>query len=61
MATKQANLINPNAEIVSQGQTLAVNAAAAKGLQMALRSNLGPRYIKNVSRWCWTNKNNKRW
>ena len=43
MATRQANLINPNAEIVSQGQTLAVNAAAAKGLQMALRTNLGPR------------------
>jgi len=43
MAAKQKNLINPNAEIVAQGQCLQVNVAAARGLQMVLKSNLGPR------------------
>lgn len=43
MATKSANIVNPNAEIVATGQTLAVNVAAARGLQMVLKTNLGPR------------------
>jgi T-complex protein 1 subunit zeta len=43
MASKAANLINPNAEIVSSSQCLQVNVSAARGLQMVLKSNLGPR------------------
>ena len=43
MATKGANLINPNAEVVATSQCLMVNVAAARGLQSVLKSNLGPR------------------
>lgn len=43
MATKQTNLVNPNAEIVSSSQCLQVNVAAARGLQSVVRTNLGPR------------------
>jgi T-complex protein 1 subunit zeta len=43
MATKQANLVNPNAEIVASAQCLMVNVAAARGLQSVLKTNLGPR------------------
>eukprot|EP01031_Cornospumella_fuschlensis_P032787 gene32787-39641_t len=43
MATRETNLVNPNAEIVASGQVLMVNTAAAKGLQQVLRTNLGPR------------------
>lgn len=43
MATRQQNLINPNAEIVSSEQCLQVNVAAARGLQSVVRTNLGPR------------------
>mmetsp|Transcript_9048 Transcript_9048/g.8074 ORF Transcript_9048/g.8074 Transcript_9048/m.8074 type:complete len:543 (-) Transcript_9048:55-1683(-) len=43
MATRNTNLINPNAEIVAAGQCLQVNVAAARGLQSVLKSNLGPR------------------
>ncbi|KAL7533100.1 hypothetical protein ACHAXR_005044 [Thalassiosira sp. AJA248-18] len=35
--------LSPNAEIVSKGAALAVNIAAANGLQNVLKSNLGPR------------------
>lgn len=38
-----AKYVNPDAEIVSKQQALAVNVAAANGMQMVLRSNLGPR------------------
>lgn len=43
MATKAANLVNPNAEIVAQSQCLQVNVAAARGLQTVVKTNLGPR------------------
>lgn len=43
MATKSANLVNPNAEIVSSTQCLMVNVAAARGLQNVLKTNLGPK------------------
>eukprot|EP01039_Chlorochromonas_danica_P001902 gene1902-2080_t len=43
MATRETNLINPNAEVVAASQCLLVNAAAAKGLQAVLKTNLGPR------------------
>eukprot|EP01038_Epipyxis_sp_PR26KG_P010832 gene10832-14541_t len=43
MATKETNLVNPNAEIVASAQCLMVNVAAARGLQAVLKSNLGPR------------------
>jgi hypothetical protein len=36
-----AKLVNPNAEIVSRSQCLAVNVGAARGLQMVLKTNLG--------------------
>ncbi len=35
--------LSPNAEIVSKDAALAVNIAAASGLQNVLKSNLGPR------------------
>jgi T-complex protein 1 subunit zeta len=35
--------LSPNAEIVSKQAALAVNIAAATGLQNVLKSNLGPR------------------
>ena len=35
--------LSPNAEIVSKQAALAVNIAAASGLQNVLKSNLGPR------------------
>jgi T-complex protein 1 subunit zeta len=37
------NLVNPDAEIVSKQQCLMVNVTAARGLQHAVKSNLGPR------------------
>ena len=43
MATKSANLVNPNAEVVASSQCLLVNVAAARGLQAVLKTNLGPR------------------
>eukprot|EP00599_Poterioochromonas_sp_BG-1_P010637 CAMPEP_0173143880 /NCGR_PEP_ID=MMETSP1105-20130129/6917_1 /TAXON_ID=2985 /ORGANISM="Ochromonas sp., Strain BG-1" /LENGTH=544 /DNA_ID=CAMNT_0014057487 /DNA_START=16 /DNA_END=1650 /DNA_ORIENTATION=- len=43
MATRETNLINPNAEIVASSQCLMVNVAAARGLQQVLKTNLGPR------------------
>jgi T-complex protein 1 subunit zeta len=43
MATKSANLVNPNAEIVASSQCLQVNVAAARGLQNVVKTNLGPR------------------
>ena len=43
MATKAANLVNPNAEIVAASQCLQVNVAAARGLQTVVKTNLGPR------------------
>lgn len=43
MATKSANLVNPNAEIVSSQQCLTVNVAAARGLANVVKSNLGPK------------------
>lgn len=43
MATRSANLVNPNAEIVASSQCLQVNVAAARGLQSVLKTNLGPR------------------
>lgn len=38
-----AKYVNPDAEVVAKSQALAVNCAAANGMQMVLRSNLGPR------------------
>ncbi|CAM9630578.1 unnamed protein product [Phaeothamnion confervicola] len=35
--------VSPDAEVVSKTQALAVNVAAARGLQQVLRTNLGPR------------------
>jgi T-complex protein 1 subunit zeta len=35
--------LNPKAEVARAAQALAVNIAAAKGLQDVLRSNLGPK------------------
>lgn len=43
MATKSTNLVNPNAEVVASSQCLHVNVTAARGLQMVLKTNLGPR------------------
>ena len=43
MATKTANVVNPNAEIVASSECLNVNVTAARGLQMVLKTNLGPR------------------
>eukprot|EP00607_Mallomonas_marina_P008019 CAMPEP_0182417632 /NCGR_PEP_ID=MMETSP1167-20130531/2084_1 /TAXON_ID=2988 /ORGANISM="Mallomonas Sp, Strain CCMP3275" /LENGTH=544 /DNA_ID=CAMNT_0024591327 /DNA_START=39 /DNA_END=1673 /DNA_ORIENTATION=+ len=43
MATRSANLVNPNAEIVSSSQCLMVNVSAARGLQNVLKTNLGPK------------------
>lgn len=43
MATRDTNLVNPNAEIVASSQCLMVNVAAARGLQAVLKTNLGPR------------------
>jgi chaperonin GroEL (HSP60 family) len=43
MATKAANLVNPNAEVVASSQCLLVNVAAARGLQSVVKTNLGPR------------------
>jgi len=43
MATRAANLVNPNAEIVASSQCLMVNTTAARGLQQVLKTNLGPR------------------
>jgi T-complex protein 1 subunit zeta len=43
MATRETNLINPNAEVVASSQCLLVNVAAARGLQAVLKTNLGPR------------------
>lgn len=43
MATKAANLVNPNAEVVASSQCLQVNVAAARGLQSVVKTNLGPR------------------
>jgi T-complex protein 1 subunit zeta len=42
MARRGAN-VNPDAEIVSMGQCLQLNVAAARGLQSVLKSNLGPK------------------
>jgi hypothetical protein len=36
-----AKYVNPDAEVVAKSQALALNCAAANGLQMVLRSNLG--------------------
>lgn len=36
-------MVNPDAEIVSMGQCLQLNVAAARGLQSVLKSNLGPK------------------
>jgi len=36
-----AKYVNPDAEVVAKDQALALNCAAANGLQMVLRSNLG--------------------
>ena len=43
--TKMSRLqeLSPNAEIVAKDAALAVNIAAASGLQSVLKSNLGPR------------------
>ncbi|KAL9187316.1 hypothetical protein ACHAXT_001419 [Thalassiosira profunda] len=41
--TSRLQEISPNAEIVSKSAALAVNIAAASGLQNVLKSNLGPR------------------
>lgn len=38
-----AKYVNPDAEVVAKSQALQLNCAAANGLQMVLRSNLGPR------------------
>mmetsp|Transcript_46743 Transcript_46743/g.94284 ORF Transcript_46743/g.94284 Transcript_46743/m.94284 type:complete len:543 (-) Transcript_46743:258-1886(-) len=38
-----AKYVNPDAEVVAKAQALQLNCAAANGLQMVLRSNLGPR------------------
>jgi T-complex protein 1 subunit zeta len=38
MSTK---FVNPDAEVVARAQALSLNCAAANGLQMVLRSNLG--------------------
>jgi len=35
------NIVNPDAEIVSKQQCLMVNVTAARGLQNAVKSNLG--------------------
>lgn len=43
MATRSTNLVNPNAEVVASSQCLHVNVTAARGLQMVLKTNLGPR------------------
>lgn len=43
MATRAANLVNPNAEIVASSQCLMVNVTAARGLQSVLKTNLGPK------------------
>jgi len=37
------SLLNPKAEVARAAQALAVNIAAAKGIQDVLKSNLGPR------------------
>ena len=36
-----AKYVNADAEVVSKAQALMVNSAAAKGLQMVLKTNLG--------------------
>jgi len=36
-----AKYVNPDAEVVAKSQALHLNCAAANGLQMVLRSNLG--------------------
>jgi hypothetical protein len=36
-----AKYVNPDAEVVAKSQALQLNCAAANGLQMVLRSNLG--------------------
>lgn len=36
-------VLNPKAEVARAGQALAINIAAAKGLQDVLKSNLGPK------------------
>ena len=38
---QNAKYVNPEAEVVSKEQALFLNCAAANGLQMVLRSNLG--------------------
>jgi T-complex protein 1 subunit zeta len=43
MATRAANLVNPNAEVVASSQCLQVNVAAARGLQSVVKTNLGPK------------------
>ena len=41
--SSRVNELSPNAEVVSGYAALAVNMAAANGLQNVLKSNLGPR------------------
>ena len=41
-----AKLVNPDAEVVARSQALALNCAAANGLQMVLRTNLGVRIFQ---------------
>ena len=36
-------ILNPKAEVARAAQALAINIAAAKGLQDVLRTNLGPK------------------
>ena len=43
MSGNRVQDLNPNAEIVSKQACLAVNVAAATGLQGVLKTNLGPR------------------
>ena len=60
MATKAANLVNPNAEIVAQSQCLQVNVAA-RGLQTVVKTNLPSWHVEDVSRWCWSDQDHQGW
>jgi len=42
-----AKYVNPDAEVVAKSQALQLNCAAANGLQMVLRSNLGAPRLKS--------------
>ena len=44
-----AKYVNPDAEVVAKEQALALNCAAANGLQMVLRSNLGKIHLFQIS------------